>query len=525
MGLQQSNASLQLRNVTVGDEGVYICRIITPVVYTEATQLEVFARPSVLLPEKATVTEGEANTLQCDITHFYPEKLDVTWQIQNGSQLVPADVTQLYRVCTEMAVLNADGTYSIRSGITVHSSAVKGREIHIICQIKHQTYTGPYSKTVALTVLAPKEPVYNAVTLISVTSVISLLLVISVIGGMLLLYRHFHRVPPSVSNILKPSVIYANVPAELKCSIKRIRQRELKVKWYKATANQDIVPVSDSQSELDPVLTTEDLSDQATLQSESRHHVSILTVCLTVSEDPTTYQCVVLYRGKKITRETTVTVKVEPSFLQITSIPQIPKVERLLVLCCRVENFYPEDVYLEWSRNDGEQIRTVTHFGPFSDHKRLYSVWSKIQLVMAREDERTVYTCRVYHSSFPSPGYKDILYHINTQGTPPNVMFISCEPISPQLNDECTLNLCVKDFCPKDVSIIWSKNGERILSGVFNTPPSLNVNGLYSMWSFLKLIASIENQGSQFKCEVVHSAQKEAEERVFTLPHLDRQTL
>uniref|UniRef100_A0A3B4ZF66 Ig-like domain-containing protein n=1 Tax=Stegastes partitus TaxID=144197 RepID=A0A3B4ZF66_9TELE len=94
---------------------------------------------------------------------------------------------------------------------------------------------------------------------------------------------------------------------------------------------------------------------------------------------------------------------VEPSFLQISSIPQIPEVERLLVLCCRVENFYPQDVYLEWSRNDGEEVRMVTHFGPFSDRSScLFSVWSKIHLVLAREDEKAVYSCRVYHCSFPT---------------------------------------------------------------------------------------------------------------------------
>uniref|UniRef100_A0A665VC65 Ig-like domain-containing protein n=1 Tax=Echeneis naucrates TaxID=173247 RepID=A0A665VC65_ECHNA len=109
---------------------------------------------------------------------------------------------------------------------------------------------------------------------------------------------------------------------------------------------------------------------------------------------------------------------VEPSFLRITSIPQVPKVERLLVLCCRVENFYPQDISLEWSRNDGEQVHNVTHFGPFSNHNSLYSVWSKIQLVMAQEDESAVYICRVYHSSFAAPGFKDVSYYINTQGLP-----------------------------------------------------------------------------------------------------------
>ncbi|XP_051804655.1 tapasin-related protein-like [Acanthochromis polyacanthus] len=42
-GLRRSDASLQLFNVTVRDEGVYTCRIITPVVYTESTALEVLA--------------------------------------------------------------------------------------------------------------------------------------------------------------------------------------------------------------------------------------------------------------------------------------------------------------------------------------------------------------------------------------------------------------------------------------------------------------------------------------------------
>uniref|UniRef100_A0A3Q3AQ51 Ig-like domain-containing protein n=1 Tax=Kryptolebias marmoratus TaxID=37003 RepID=A0A3Q3AQ51_KRYMA len=58
---------------------------------------------------------------------------------------------------------------------------------------------------------------------------------------------------------------------------------------------------------------------------------------------------------------TTHTPPVEPSFLQISSIPQIPQVERLLVLCCRVENFYPKNVDLEWSRSDGERVVSLSH--------------------------------------------------------------------------------------------------------------------------------------------------------------------
>lgn len=207
---------------------------------------------------------------------------------------------------------------------------------------------------------------------------------------------------------------------------------------------------------------------------------------------------------------------VEPSFLQISSVPQIPRVQRLLVLCCRVENFYPSDIYLEWSRNDGEPVLDATHYGPFSDHSHLHSVWSKIQLTMATEDESTVYTCRVYHSSFTAPGYKDVHYRINTQGTPPNVMFIDCEPLRPALNSWSTLHLCIKDFCPKHVTITWTVDGDPVDNNcVFNTPPTLNINGLYSMYSFLRVAPAQWN--CIYRCRVEHSAQSQPEERRFTL--------
>lgn len=110
------------------------------------------ARPSVLLPEKAAVTEGEEKTIQCDVTGFYPEKLAVTWLTLSGSRTVLAGLSPLSRVCTEMAIHNADGTFSIRSGITMHSSAVKGGEMSLMCQVEHKTYSRPYSTSVTLTV-------------------------------------------------------------------------------------------------------------------------------------------------------------------------------------------------------------------------------------------------------------------------------------------------------------------------------------------------------------------------------------
>ncbi|KAK2821015.1 hypothetical protein Q5P01_023974 [Channa striata] len=518
LGLLGNNASLQLHNVTLRDEGLYTCRIITPVVHIETTSLEVLAQPSVSLPEKAAMTEGEEKSLQCDIAGFYPKELAVKWLIQRGSSLAFADVRNHSRVCTQTPIQNQNGTYSTRSTITLHSFKVEDGGVRIICQVDHRSYKRTYSTSVTLAVHAPSQLPYSAATLVVVTSVLSLLLVTSVSAGSLLLFRHFCKAPPNVSQIGQASIIHAQVTTDLTCTIQGATEQELQVKWFKLMTSADSVVPSESA---DFLLVSEDVSESATLHSDGEHHTTVLTVCLTVFDDLRKYRCVVMWRGESIIRETTVKVKEKPSFLQISSIPQIPKVEKLLVLCCRVENFYPQDITLEWSRNDGEQVYTVTNFGPFSGQNRLYSVWSKIQLVMAREDERAVYTCRVYHSSFPDRGYEDVLYHINTQGSPPSVMFIECEPLCPLLNEECSLYLCITDFCPEDVSVIWTKDGEKLLSGIFNTPPSLNMNGLYSMFSFLKLTPNLDDQGSEFTCRVVHSAQKEPEERHFTLPHFD----
>uniref|UniRef100_A0AAY5KV28 Ig-like domain-containing protein n=1 Tax=Esox lucius TaxID=8010 RepID=A0AAY5KV28_ESOLU len=232
--------------------------------------------------------------------------------------------SQLSRgVCTGMATPNPDGTYSVSSLITVQATATES-------------------------------------------------------SGVVYVF------PPTVSEIIKPAIVYAMRPTVLKCTIKSVpRIKELKVKWFRVLANGEFAAASDSQSKA--LLSPEELSDQANLHFEGRFHVSTLTI-------------------------------LNPTFLQISSIPQIPQVGRSLVLCCRVEKFYPEKVALEWSRNDGEQVSSITNYGPFSDDESMYSMWSKIKLVMAVEDERAVYTCRVYHSSFPLAGYRDVLYHINSQG-------------------------------------------------------------------------------------------------------------
>uniref|UniRef100_A0A672IQD7 Ig-like domain-containing protein n=1 Tax=Salarias fasciatus TaxID=181472 RepID=A0A672IQD7_SALFA len=169
------DASLLLHNVTVADEGLYTCRVITPLVHSQTAALEVLgasSRPSVSLPERVEVTDGEERTIQCAVSAYYPEKLAVTWHVANGSHTLGAGLGRSARVCTELATRNPDGTFSIRSGVTLHSSAVAGGGIRLV---------------------SPPQPAYSAGSLVAVSSVLGLLLASALMGGVFLLYRHFGR--------------------------------------------------------------------------------------------------------------------------------------------------------------------------------------------------------------------------------------------------------------------------------------------------------------------------------------------
>uniref|UniRef100_A0A3Q3G276 Ig-like domain-containing protein n=1 Tax=Kryptolebias marmoratus TaxID=37003 RepID=A0A3Q3G276_KRYMA len=100
-----------------------------------------------LLCTSTEYTLHRGATLQCDVSGFYPKKLAVTWHIQNDSHTVHPGMSHHSRVCTELAVLNPDGTYSIRSSITLHSNIVTNTEILVICQVEHQTFNHLFNRS------------------------------------------------------------------------------------------------------------------------------------------------------------------------------------------------------------------------------------------------------------------------------------------------------------------------------------------------------------------------------------------
>ncbi|KAJ8359189.1 hypothetical protein SKAU_G00157140 [Synaphobranchus kaupii] len=511
-GLEQGDPSLLLANVNLADEGVYICTVIvTPSEHEGRVRLDVSVRPNMELPGELTVTEGEEKTLLCKISRFYPRQIYVFWLIGSSSGREMAPISR--GVCTTETEDDGNRTFSVSSRITVTANATVNNGAKYVCMIKHRAYPEHHNRSVILRIKGP----YDITPVIAGTMVTSTILVLLVVGSIFIYCRYFQKVSPSVSVIIKPSLLFAKVPTELKCNITNYRPRDMKVSWLKLSPelDGDTAVTRKSFSEACPLNGWLDLSDKAVLDTDNMYFTSTLCIQLAICEDNTKYQCIVCYGDKSITRETTVNVKAHPSVLQISSLPHIPEVGKLLVLCCHVEKFYPKDIHLEWSRQ-GQAVGNVTQFGPFPDTDNKYSIWGKTELMVAKEDNNTMFTCRVYHNSFHEPGYEDVTYQINTDGIPPSVMFINCDPPQPKAGEKCTLSLYLGNFCPEQVSVTWYRNSQQVHTGVFLSPPALNINGLYSLWSFLQLTPTGEDHSSVFRCLVEHSAQAEPEKREYT---------
>ncbi|KAL2090997.1 hypothetical protein ACEWY4_013260 [Coilia grayii] len=514
--LLKGNASLHLANPAVADDGEFTCAILVKRVekyVMHKVSLHVSALPSLSLTDHATVLDGEKTTVVCDITGFYPEQLEVEWLRRRGNQNVSVEAD----ICTRSPSPNPDHTYSLRSQITIQGNRTLNHGTVYICQVKHRSLSEPQSRAVQLSVL---ERPQNPVTIIAPAVAACVLIVLLIAGAAWIVYRYFHTVPPSVSDICSPSVIYANTRADMKCTVRRVKPKHVDVQWYRVLPHGAGTDAPSGQAQEKEPLCTEKLTKDSQLHSENTQLLSTLSLSPKVSDDGGRYRCVVAYKGHTYIKETTLSIKTQPSFLQISSVPQVPVLGQRLLLCCRVERFYPAQVRLEWLGPGGEMLGPVVQYGPFPDYQGLHSVWSTSQLTVTAVEDGLVYRCRVYHSSFPEPGYRDLTYQVNLKGTPPTVKFVKCDPAQPQIGQECTLSLCVEDFSPDALSVSWFREGLPILTGVFTSPPSLNPSGLFTQWAFLRLTPTPQDLGAVYTCRVGHSALAEPEERSYTLANM-----
>ncbi|XP_054674660.1 tapasin-related protein isoform X2 [Grus americana] len=148
--LRSGDASLSLQGVSVGDEGMYICLVSTPLHQAQhIIQLHVAEPPRVhVIPSVVSFERDVKTTLMCNIAGYYPLDVSVSW-----TQKTPEDDMEIPLSNAHLSShrQSQDGTYSITSYLSISSDTARAPATYN-CHVSHVTLAEPISVSAHLKV-------------------------------------------------------------------------------------------------------------------------------------------------------------------------------------------------------------------------------------------------------------------------------------------------------------------------------------------------------------------------------------
>ncbi|KAL8179446.1 UNVERIFIED_CONTAM: hypothetical protein K2H54_066550 [Gekko kuhli] len=478
------------------------------------------AKPTVLLsPQRLQVVAEGEKTLSCHAHNFYPQAINISWLVRKPGSVHEIPLSS--DICTGVPSLSShNGLFSVLSRVTQVMNETSNGSLYI-CQVQHETLEQPLWRNTTLFVTRKH---YHrdtgfitgvAVACVVVTGLCSILFTI--------FYQQWlAKVEPQVSAVIKPDLIATNEKFRLICNINGFRPKTIKVKWYlrnpqvtsSGDSTRDDVALSEAREDV-TYMTTQSLEVNGRLYTIS----SCLTYTPTIKDDGAEFECSIQHSTLKTPKRksTTIHVTARPASHYIFIWPQAPVPGEKLILICVVEKFYPKDIALDWFRN-GQPVQSVVQFGPFPCESDFYSVWSQIEFILTTDEEGAIYTCQLKHSGFGN--VEELSYEINLQGTPPEVLWITADPSVPVAGEELRLNCRISNFSPNVIKVNWFQDGEPLHTEICHSVSVVGTNGLYSMWSLLRVTPRQGAGKTVFTCRVEHGALREHVERSYTLQML-----
>ncbi|XP_078108757.1 tapasin-related protein [Sander vitreus] len=152
----EGNASVTLTKLKVVDEGTYICTVSVDLFHAQQViHLNVIQPPHVSLSEERLILKSESpQTLSCHCTKYYPLDAQMEWLSLSPTDTEPTVLPDQGSLSSHRQ--HGDGTYSLSSHLTVHSSVSPGTKI--TCRVSHPALDAPLS--VSLVVESPEPGSY-----------------------------------------------------------------------------------------------------------------------------------------------------------------------------------------------------------------------------------------------------------------------------------------------------------------------------------------------------------------------------
>ncbi|KAG8455462.1 hypothetical protein GDO86_001587, partial [Hymenochirus boettgeri] len=164
-----------------------------------------------------------------------------------------------------------------------------------------------------------------------------------------------------------------------------------------------------------------------------------------------------------------------------------------------------ESLSIKWSRNDNKKIIRYEST-PLINYDGTFTVTSTLKISPQDWDNFKKFTCKVEHSDLPFPIEKWIIKNADP-GRDPTVYVLPPSDMELRHNGFASITCVIKDFSPKDINILWKKNGENIQANDYITTDPIESRGdeTYLVFSILRIRKTAWEGGATFSCVVLHN--------------------
>ncbi|KAE8576367.1 hypothetical protein XENTR_v10004152 [Xenopus tropicalis] len=458
--LGNGNASLYLKEITVEDEGEYTCTVlITPHVGHSTIALKVTAQPHMSLePHNPTYIHGEIKTFFCIVQNYYPQKIELNWLVSelDKEQVLPKTYCTsdpalnndgTYSVKSQIAlVLNESDSGATmyicevrhesleqparaRTSVFLASAplvspiippalVIANEKMTFTCNINGfrpkpiiiQWYIDRPKQSQSLSIDKPllcgedvthqaQQQVTKHGSVFSATSQLFYTPTVQDDGAILVCeveHKALHatvRQKEKINITARPKKCYITswplVPQlgerlVLSCIAEKFYPMEISLTWLK---NGQLVT---DVTSFGPFLCED---DYYSMWSQTE-------LLLTEEDDGLIYTCQINHMSFGKIEELTYEINLKgtpPEVQWIIAEPQSPTQGEEARLRCKISNFSPPDVTVNWFRN-GVQLGTgVCNSLCVASARGLHSMWSLLRFPCKAEDHGSTFMCQVHH--------------------------------------------------------------------------------------------------------------------------------
>ncbi|XP_073491245.1 uncharacterized protein [Aquarana catesbeiana] len=480
-------ADLSISNIAIMDGGIYKCSILyTPKREEKEIRLDIQAPPQISITEKLVVKNRE-NVLRSVISGFYPVDIDIKW-LRDGKILD--------KVIMEKPLRDPDGTYSVRSSVTI-TPTKEDRERIFSCKVQHESLTTPLQEDFQL--------VYGAIPSIHITS----------------------------------QAFFLNVEQMLVCSVSGFYPESIVVNWFlndTLVKNTKTRRISSSAVESDyhfiPTQQNRDMELRCVVEHATLTIPHVERLQVQVTDLTAKYKTFVpIVAAVLISILGTVTFYVLCMKKKKKSFPKVRDITRSPggIFSLDVHHFYPEAINVSWeviqppSSTEPRPIASTilmhrNQDGTFNATSTSESLRGEI-----REDEPYIVRASVIHKKLKHPSHREW-----KSGDKDNRDFLSRPEVEMKtiselfVNKQTQLQCTISHFYPDKLTVNWFKKekGEEELVHIVNSEKykitnnkSQHPDKTFTCTELLEVIPSPEDQGSEVICKVSHPSLEEPIEK------------